>query len=137
MESEIPTAKSTPSREERQRLQRIVERRGLCGLANDTKWDEFISAMRALDGWRPQNRVKCIDAAPSMGRRVVLPPAFSLISVEWLDISFLQESREPRLPRVSRQSTTRRNSKSYFAASARLPQGRYDDSHLWLQPQKP
>jgi hypothetical protein len=99
----LPTAKSARSPDEREKLRRVVVERGLVGLANDTKWDEFIWAMRARTGWRPSYRYKCIDGPPS-GWDVEwfyhLP--FPLLSVEWLDIAHSQEVRDGRLPaRVS------------------------------------
>jgi hypothetical protein len=102
-ESVLPTAKSARSPDEREKLRRVIAERALCGLANDTKWDEFIGAMRARTEWRPSYRYKCIDGPPS-GWDVEwfyhLP--FPLLSVEWLDIAHLQEVREHRLPpRVS------------------------------------
>ena len=99
MDSPYPTARSARSPDERAKLQRVVAERGLCGLANDTKWDEFLSAMRGREGWRPSYRYKCVDGPPS-GWDVEwfyhLP--FPLLSVEWMDIAFLQETREHRLP---------------------------------------
>lgn len=71
----------------------------MCGLANDTKWDEFISAMQTREDWRPSYRYKCIDGSPSLWDVewfYHLP--FPLRSVEWLDVAFLQETREIRLP---------------------------------------
>jgi hypothetical protein len=95
----LPTAKSARSPEEREKLRRLVVERNLCGLANDTKWDEFIEALRARAEWRPSYRYKCIDGPPS-GWDVEwfyhLP--FPLLSVEWLDVGYLQEVREERLP---------------------------------------
>jgi hypothetical protein len=73
--------------------------RGLCGLANDTKWDEFISGIRRHEDWRPTYRFKCVDGRPSSWEVewfYHLPLPF--ISVEWLDVCFLQETRELRLP---------------------------------------
>lgn len=99
MDPSLPTAKSARSPEERAKLQRVIAERGLCGLANDTKWNEFISAMRVREGWRPSYRYKCIDGPPSswdVEWFYHLP--FPLISVEWLDVAFLQETREHRLP---------------------------------------
>lgn len=93
-------AKSARSPEERARLKRVVERRGLCGLANDTKWDEFMAAMRAREGWRPKFRCKCIDAPVHNdwdGEWFYHLP-FPLISLEWLDIRILEETVEHRLP---------------------------------------
>lgn len=98
-ESVLPIAKSVQSPDEREKLRRIIAERGLCGLANDTKWNEFIGAMRARTEWQPSYRYKCIDGPPS-GWDVEwfyhLP--FPLISVEWLDIAHVQEVREHRLP---------------------------------------
>jgi len=99
----FPNAKSARSPDERDKLRRVVAERSLCGLANDTKWDEFVGTMRARIEWRPSYRYKCIVGPPS-GWDVEwfyhLP--FPLLSVEWLDIAHLQEVRESRLPqRVS------------------------------------
>jgi hypothetical protein len=98
-DARLPTAKSARSPEECKKLRRIVVERNLCGLANDTKWDEFIEALRARAEWRPSYRYKCIDGPPS-GWDVEwfyhLP--FPLVSVEWLDVGYLQEVREERLP---------------------------------------
>jgi len=99
MDASLPSAKSARSPDERRKLQRVIAERGLCGLANDTKWDEFISAMRARERWRPSYRCKCIDGPPSSWDAewfYHLP--FPLISVEWLDVFFLQKTREHRLP---------------------------------------
>jgi hypothetical protein len=99
MSNSLPTAKSQTKPNERQRLRRVAERRGLCGLANNTKWDEFISAIRGRGGWRPAYRYRCIDGPPSswdVEWYYHLP--FPFISVEWLDVAFLQKMREHRLP---------------------------------------
>ena len=99
MDASLPTAKSARSPNEHRALRRVIAERGLCGLANDTKWDEFISAMRAREGRRPSYRCKCIDGPPSSWDAewfYHLP--FPLISVEWLDVFFLQKTREHRLP---------------------------------------
>ena len=98
-EGVLPTAKSSRRVDEREKLQKIVARRGLCGLANDTKWDEFIGALRARTEWRPSYRYRGIDG-PISGWDVEwfhhLP--FPMLSVEWLDIAHRQEVREHRLP---------------------------------------
>jgi len=99
MSDSLPTAKSVQSPGERQKVQRVVAKRGLCGLANDTKWDEFISCMRSHEEWRPRYRFKCVDGRPSSWDAewfYHLP--FPFISVEWFDVGFLQETRERRLP---------------------------------------
>ena len=100
MSADFPSAKSGWPPEERARLKRVVERRGLCGLANDTKWNELIAAMRAREGLTPKFRCKCIDAPPGKqwdGEWFYHPP-FPLISLEWLDVEVLEEQTEHRLP---------------------------------------
>lgn len=64
MSNSLPTAKSVTVKGERQKLKRVVAERGLCGLANDTKLDEFISAIRDRKEPRPRFRYKCIDGPP-------------------------------------------------------------------------
>jgi hypothetical protein len=94
-----PTAKSTRSSDEREKLRRVVTARGLCGLANDTKWDEFVGTVRLRAGWRPSYRYKCIDGPPSgWDEEWFYHLPFPLLSVEWLDIGHRREVREHRLP---------------------------------------
>lgn len=99
MGDSLPNAKSACSSDERRKVQRVVAERGLCGLANDTKWVEFISGMRSHEDWRPSYRFKCVDGRPSswdVEWFYHLP--FPFISIEWFDVGFLQETREHRLP---------------------------------------
>ena len=99
MDNSVPTAKSTPSPEERRNLKSIVAERGLVGLANDTKWDEFIYAIRARERWKPRYRYKRIDGpASSWDAEWFYHLPFPLISVEWLDVTFVEEAQEHRLP---------------------------------------
>lgn len=94
MNPSLPNAKSARSPKERAKIKRIVAERGLAGLASDTKWDEFIEAMRARS-WHPSYRFKCVDG-PVSGWDVEwfhhLP--FPFISVEWFDVAFLQEEKK-------------------------------------------
>jgi hypothetical protein len=97
--SDAPTARTIRLPEERERIRRIGERRRLCGLANDTKWDEFIDAMRSLDGWRPRYRFKCVDG-PAWGwdAEWIYHLRFPMASIEWMDVAHLEEIVEHRLP---------------------------------------
>jgi hypothetical protein len=99
MNRSLPNAKSSSYPAERESIRLAVATQNLCGLANDTKWDEFISAMRARSDWRPRYRWKCVDGVPSRWdvewiHHLPLP----MISVEWFDLLYLQETREKRLP---------------------------------------
>jgi|ERR1043165_8102081 hypothetical protein len=98
MDENLPTAQ-TARVGDRDKVRLVIEQRNLCGLANDTKWDEFLNAMRARDTWRPSYRHKCVDGIPSpwdVEWFYHLP--FPLVSVEWIDISFVQEIKVSRLP---------------------------------------
>lgn len=99
MNAQLPTAKSVCSPDERAKLRRVIVERGLCGLASDTKWEEFIAGMRARQDWRPSYRYKCIDGSPSSWEVewfYHLP--FPLLSVEWLDVAIWQQTRELGMP---------------------------------------
>jgi hypothetical protein len=103
----LPNSKSQTMPGEREKVKAVVARRGLCGLANDTKWDEFINAMRSqVDqwiqqrAWLPNFRFKCVDGPPSAWDcewSYHLP--FPMISTEWFDIACIQEISDNRLPR--------------------------------------
>jgi len=98
MDASLPSAKSACSPGEREKLQRIIAERDLGGLANDTKWDEFIQAMRACESWRPSYRYKCVDGRPStwdVEWHNHLP--FPFLSVEWFDISLMQSTHRGML----------------------------------------
>lgn len=99
MNENLPNAKSSHSPTEREKIQRLIAQFGLCGLANDTKWNEFIAVMRERIVWRPSYRFKCVDGPP-MGWDTEwfyhLP--FPILSVEWFDVGFIEETRTHRLP---------------------------------------
>ena len=56
--------------------------------------------MRAREGWKPRNRCKCIDAPlhDEWDGEWFYHLPFALISLEWLDVQFLEETIEHRLP---------------------------------------
>lgn len=88
MSNELPSANASTAPGEHEGLRRIVSQRGLCGLANDTKWDELLSAMRLQEGWRPRFRWKCLDGVPCpWDTEWCYHPPFPFISVEWFDLS--------------------------------------------------
>lgn len=98
MNPSLPNAKSARSPKERTKIKRVIADRGLCGLANDAKWDEFVDAMRAREDWRPSYRCKCIDGPAShWDAEWFYHLPFPLLSIEWLDMSFLQETSRNQL----------------------------------------
>jgi hypothetical protein len=99
----LPNAKSYQTVGERDKIQKSIARLSICGLANDTKWDELINEMRRRREdklWVPGFRFKCIDGPPrpwDVEWYYHLP--FPMISVEWFDIGFEQRTVIERLPR--------------------------------------
>ena len=83
------------------KLRKIAATLGLTGLANDTKWNELLSAMRGVsdNDWSPSFRCKCIDAdniSQWDGEwQYDLPLPF--ISVRWMDLTFLESIHRGRL----------------------------------------
>ena len=102
MEPSLPNSKSvrfeTPNA--REKAKRVIQQRGLCGLANDTKWDELINSMRSRQGWTPKFRCKCIEfpVFDDWDGEWFYHLPFPMISVEWLDLNFLEETWTYRLP---------------------------------------
>ena len=98
MGNSLPAAKSARPSDDRRKIQRVIKERGLCGLANDTKWDKLITEMRVRRDWRPSYRWKCVDGPPSgWDCEWFYHLPFPFISVEWFDVTFLQESKNYRL----------------------------------------
>lgn len=86
-------------------IKRVIARRGLGGLANNTKWQEFIVGVRDMFGlgggsrnWRPSYRFKFVDRDPSDWDVEWWWHVPEPIGVEWFDVSFLEETRDKRLP---------------------------------------
>lgn len=98
-----PHSATTGTPEQRERWRSIVERRQLGELANDTKWDEFLNAMRELPEWRPKFRFRCIDESKGEScewdREWYYHLPFPLMSLEWIDLFTQEEVIEHRLPR--------------------------------------
>ena len=109
VQSSIPPAESPKDRRRRQlqerqwqahrqdveRTRRYVEREGLVGVLNDTKWEELIQAMRAL-AFGPRYRPKHVRAkgpADWDGEWYYHLRPFSC--VEWVDIDPVDRDHSP------------------------------------------
>jgi hypothetical protein len=92
-----PPADSDPSTRV-EKLRRMVARQQFTGLANDTKWNELLQAMRMRSGWTPAFRFKCIDVdlISRWDREWFFHVPMPFISVLWLEIT--HSDFEPRLP---------------------------------------
>ena len=91
-------ADASPNKEEKEKIQKVLEERQLAGAANNTKWNELITAMREKEGWRPSYRYKWIDgyiSAWDVEWWYHLP--FPFIGVEWFDIGLHQTVKTGRL----------------------------------------
>jgi hypothetical protein len=94
---EFPNA-GTDSLLEVAKIKRVVASLGLVGAANNTKWNELLLLIRAMEGWRPAYRTKVVEGHVS-GWDVEwfyhLP--FPLVCVEWLDMGLKEERRSSSL----------------------------------------
>jgi len=70
------------------KLRALVARLNLTGLANDTKWNEFLSAMRSKTVWVPPFRYRCIgsDFVSSWDVEWWYHVPLPMISVAWLEL---------------------------------------------------
>ena len=95
MSDGLPQANNGTS-EEKEAIRSVIARRGLCGLANDTKWNELLNAMRDYGCDVPYYRWKCVDGRPVgwEGSWTYHAP-YPMMSVEWLDILFWHHPLRP------------------------------------------
>jgi GGDEF domain-containing protein len=83
------------------KLRRLVVRLNLTGLANDTKWEELLTAMRSKAVWVPKFRYRCIDSdfVSSWDGEWLHHVPMPMISVAWMDLRHFEFDRHlpPRL----------------------------------------
>ncbi|MBR8157684.1 hypothetical protein KDX20_24945 [Burkholderia cenocepacia] len=93
MQSELPMADAVPHGINKAKILSQVRNRFAGALANDTKWNELISFMRALEKWRPSYRSKWVNGHVSrwdVEWFYHLP--FPFVGVEWMDIGLHQSA---------------------------------------------
>ena len=88
----------TIDQERNEKIRRVLEKRGLVGASNDSKWRILVNQMRSRDGWKPPFRYKWVDGfitnwGTDWWGEVPVP----LKGVEWLDISLGQQVRRGQL----------------------------------------
>lgn len=83
------------------KLRKIIAALGLTGLANDTKWNELITAMRnvPIAGWSPAFRYRCVDSdfVSRWDGEWWHHLPFPFISVMWMELRYLEEIHRGRL----------------------------------------
>jgi hypothetical protein len=106
--SSVPMADAVPANM-KDDFRAEASARQLVGAANNTKWNELISFVRSMSGWRPSYRSKSVTGHIS-GWDVEwfyhLPFPFS--SVQWLDIGLHQHEFVAKLlpPKITDHSTS-------------------------------
>ncbi len=94
--SVLPMAGAVPRGTDKEKIVSLARRKFAGALANDTKWNELITFVRGLNGWRPSYRSRSVSGHVT-GWDVEwfyhLP--FPFVGVEWLDIG-LHEQASPR-----------------------------------------
>jgi|SRR5581483_558768 len=75
--------------EEKNKIRKIVEQRGLAGVANTTKWNELLTFMRERDGWTPSFKTKWLIngyVSDWDSEWWYHPSTIPFVGVEWLDM---------------------------------------------------
>jgi hypothetical protein len=83
----LPMANTVPTSMNEERVSKEIIRSNLCGLANNTKWNELITYMRDKKGWLPSWRSKSLSGFVSdwdVEWHYHLPFPFKLVL--WFDI---------------------------------------------------
>lgn len=94
----LPLADSVLAGQDKEKIAAQARRKFSGALANDTKWNELISYMRSLDGWRPSYRSKWVNGHISdwdFEWFYHLP--FPFVGVEWFDIGLHEHVHRGRL----------------------------------------
>ena len=88
----------TGTNEEKYKILNIIEFKQLCGMANNTKWNELINTIRQWQEWQPSYRYKTVANYISdwdVEWYYHLP--FPFIGVEWFDIGLYEKVHVGRL----------------------------------------
>jgi hypothetical protein len=86
--STLPNSKSIPKGVDVDKIKKLIARKNMAGLANDTKWDELIESMRSKKEWRPSYRSKSVSGYISgWDTEWYYHLPFPFVGVEWFEIS--------------------------------------------------
>jgi hypothetical protein len=94
----LPLADAVPAGEDKESIASQARRKFSGALANDTKWNELLTHVRGLEGWRPSYRSKWINGHVSVWDaewNYHLP--FPFVGVEWFDIGLHEHVRTGQL----------------------------------------
>lgn len=94
----LPLADAVPVGEDKESIAAQARRKFSGALANDTKWNELLTHVRGLEGWRPSYRSKWINGHVSGWDTewyFHLPLPF--VGVEWFDIGLHEHVRTGKL----------------------------------------
>lgn len=84
----LPMADAAPKGFDSEKAMKTIFSRNLSGLANNTKWNELITAVRANEEWRPYYRTKSVNGYISgWDSEWFYHLPFPFMCVEWFDIS--------------------------------------------------
>lgn len=92
-------ADAVPRGEEKEKVISMARRKFAGALANDTKWNELLTYMRGLEGWRPPYRTKWVSGYVSgWDAEWFYHLPFPMVGVEWLDIGLYERARSGQKP---------------------------------------
>ena len=86
--NDLPMADAEPKGFDSQKAMKVIYSRNLGGLANNTKWNELISAVRENIEWKPSYRTKSVNGYISgWDCEWFYHLPFPFFCVEWFDLN--------------------------------------------------
>lgn len=86
--NDLPMADAVPKGFDLEKIMKVIFSRNLGGLANNTKWNELIAAVRSHDKWKPSYRTKSVTGYISgWDSEWFYHLPFPFLCVEWFDIN--------------------------------------------------
>jgi hypothetical protein len=84
----LPMADAVPKGFDSEKMMKVIFSKNLCGLANNTKWNELITVVRSYEKWKPSYRTKSVTGYISgWDSEWFYHLPFPFLCVEWFDIS--------------------------------------------------
>jgi len=84
----LPMADTAPKGFDFEKTMKIIFSRNLGGLANNTKWNDLITTVRANEEWKPSYRTKSVTGYISgWDSEWFYHLPFPFVCVEWFDMS--------------------------------------------------
>lgn len=94
--NKLPLAESVPKSVDIEKIKHLISKKNYGSLANNTKWNELIHEIRAMNDWKPSYRSKSVTGYVSdWDTEWFYHLPFPFLCVEWFDISLQSNESTP------------------------------------------